>query len=775
MRLSSSGRVLPHVSLTALVVGLTAAEALANPATLTDRSARGPVADGTVNASEYSGATSGINNGFGVVIGAGTQHSIDADALGAMTMALTGGTGSCSSADVIVLYVDSRAGGFATTGGFDDAGDLHRAAISGTASGQRATLNFAPTFAADYAIAIGNGFAGLWELGQPAHAFQKTLTIFPVSGGANTCNHELGGLTLTDLGIRPGDSFRYVATLINGTNAFRSNEFHGVAGSTVPGPNPGASTVSLATGDFNAFQSLGLLINEVDADTVGTDALEFVEIYDGGRGNVDLTGISMVLYNGTSDQSYRAIALTGSTTASGYYVVGGNAVPLANQTIGTINQIQNGEDAVALYLAAAATFPNNTPVTATGLVDALVYDTADPDDTGLLAVLTPGQPQIDEGAGTAAETLSMQRCGGGARETAFFVTAAPTTREANDCPACGDGAIEGNEVCDDGDGNDAVGCNNACSACAPNYFGANCVTFCEAAVTCGGNGTCSQAGACDCSDGFYGTDCSMTECGDGFIVGTETCDDGDEVLEDDCPDGPDGTCEAATCGDGFVDEEGAQTEECDGDGAGTGGETADCNDDCTLSICGDGIVNVPAGETCDEGAETDECDDDCSVVECGDDNVNEAAGEECDDGGTTPGDGCDGSCLDEPMGGGGAGAGGGGGDPVGGSGGQGGTGEGGEPAVGGSGEGGEPAVGGSGEGGEPAAGGSAAQGAGGEGDGGRDDGTGGGGSADGSEDEGCSCSSAGSSNVSSTLLVLLAGLVLARLRGGSEKPNRSRR
>ena len=40
-------------------------------------------------------------------------------------------------------------------------------------------------------------------------------------------------------------------------------------------------------------------INEVDSDTPGTDALEFIELTDGGIGNTPLDGLVVVLYNGS--------------------------------------------------------------------------------------------------------------------------------------------------------------------------------------------------------------------------------------------------------------------------------------------------------------------------------------------------------------------------------------------------------------------------------------------------------------------------------------------
>ena len=92
----------------------------------------------------------------------------------------------------------------------------------------------------------------------------------------------------------------------------------------------------------------------------------------------------------------QAIDLDGQTTnAAGYFIVGNSAVPGVDLTFPN-NILQNGEDAVALYAANATNFPTGTAVTTANLRDAVVYDTADPDDPGLLVLLNAGQPQVDE-------------------------------------------------------------------------------------------------------------------------------------------------------------------------------------------------------------------------------------------------------------------------------------------------------------------------------------------------------------------------------------------
>ena len=145
-----------------------------------------------------------------------------------------------------------------------------------------------------------------------------------------------------------------------------------------------------------------------------TDSAEFVEIYDGGNGNSDLTGHVLVLFNGSDDASYLAFDLDGqSTNSAGYFVLCGDAANTANCDLDVspnTNLIQNGADAVALLIGDAVAFPNDTPLTTTNVVDAIVYDTDDGDDAGLLVLLNAGQPQVNERGGGNGTGHSNQRC-----------------------------------------------------------------------------------------------------------------------------------------------------------------------------------------------------------------------------------------------------------------------------------------------------------------------------------------------------------------------------
>jgi predicted extracellular nuclease len=185
-----------------------------------------------------------------------------------------------------------------------------------------------------------------------------------------------------------------------------------------------------------------LVINEVDADQTSTDDGEFIEIYDGGAGSTDLSGLVVVLYNGSDDASYgSAIDLDGfSTDADGFFVICGDAanVPACDLDVSPdTNLIQNGADAVTLRLGDATDFPNDTPVTTIGLLDAIVYDTNDSDDAGLLVLLNAGQPQVNEGGAGNKDLHSNQRCPngfGGQRNTDTYLQTTPSAGALNNCP-----------------------------------------------------------------------------------------------------------------------------------------------------------------------------------------------------------------------------------------------------------------------------------------------------------------------------------------------------
>lgn len=208
----------------------------------------------------------------------------------------------------------------------------------------------------------------------------------------------------------------------NGSGDLRSTDTY-VAAIPTPG-----------TSNTNITEPVTVIINEVDSDTPGTDAAEFIELYDGGTGNTALDGLVVVLYNGSNDLSYNAFDLDGyATDANGYFVLGNSGVANVSLTFSG-NGLQNGADAIALYQGNAADFPSGTTVTTTNLLDAIVYDTNDADDTGLLALLNAGELQVNEDAGGDKDNESLQRLPngtGGARNTSTYATATPTPGAEN--------------------------------------------------------------------------------------------------------------------------------------------------------------------------------------------------------------------------------------------------------------------------------------------------------------------------------------------------------
>ncbi len=239
------------------------------------------------------------------------------------------------------------------------------------------------------------------------------------SGDTSTANNTLRRQSAITSGDADGSDFFDPAAEWDG---FPSNTFDGLGSHSGSTPPPGTG---------------GILINELDADTAGTDTLEFVELYDGGIGNTSLDGLVLVFYNGNGDTSYRAIDLDGfSTDADGFFLLGNSAVSGVSIVFPN-NGLQNGADAVALYAADGGDFANGTPVTTDNLIDAVVYDTSDADDAQLLVLLEAGEPQLDENELGTKDSDSLQRCpDGGARTTSTFTVAAPTPGSAN---ACGDG------------------------------------------------------------------------------------------------------------------------------------------------------------------------------------------------------------------------------------------------------------------------------------------------------------------------------------------------
>jgi len=173
--------------------------------------------------------------------------------------------------------------------------------------------------------------------------------------------------------------------------------------------------------------SQAVVINELDCDTPGIDYGEFVELKSA-TPNFALDGYVLVFFNGSSsggDSSYFALDLDGAVTdVNGLLLIGSDTVTPYPQVFIGENLIQNGADAIAIYQGNDYDFPIGTLATTTNLVDALVYDTSDADDTGLMSLLGVTE-QINEGPGN--NTNSIQRNNDGS-----YTSTTPTPRQLND-------------------------------------------------------------------------------------------------------------------------------------------------------------------------------------------------------------------------------------------------------------------------------------------------------------------------------------------------------
>ena len=183
-----------------------------------------------------------------------------------------------------------------------------------------------------------------------------------------------------------------------------------------------------------------LVLNEVDADDPGHDDQEFIDISTSVPA-ISLADYVLVFLNGSDDASYMAFDLGAGgaiTDSNGLLLVGNSGVYPAPAITFEDNSMQNGADAVAIYQGAVDAWPNDTAITAAGLIDALVYDTSDGDDAGLLVPLLGSGPegvQVDENGNNAREAESMHRCGPARLDGREFIVQAPVSPGLlNSCP-----------------------------------------------------------------------------------------------------------------------------------------------------------------------------------------------------------------------------------------------------------------------------------------------------------------------------------------------------
>ncbi len=383
------------------------------------------------------------------------------------------------------------------------------------------------------------------------------------------------------------------------------------------------------------------------------------------------------IYSGASSSNSATITVTNSIiTSSSYGVYRGDS---AAWTVTYSDVWNNGSGNYVNVSAGTGTISANPQFLST--IDLHVMPTSVAIDAGTNGPVTDAEgitrPLDGNGIGGAQwdmgayEYVLTAACGNGAQELGEACDDGVNNGTYGYCnatctgmgPRCGDAMKNGPEECDDGNSSNTDECLVTCTnpRCGDGYVRANveacddgndsntdaCLTTC-AAASCGDGYV--QAGVEPCDDGNSdNTDaclstCEVASCGDGFVqAGVEECDDGNDSNTDACLN----VCMAASCGDGFVE---AGVEGCDD---GNQVETDTCTSACTSTSCGNGIVEADV-EECDDGnkIDSDACRSNCVAAKCGDGAIQFGV-EECDDGNTEPGDGCDELCLvegDDPPG-----------------------------------------------------------------------------------------------------------------------------
>lgn len=196
---------------------------------------------GSVHAQYSSPATinGNGNTGFGGTVGNGNLVISDNGANLSFTLNSSGALGG----NDLVIYIDSVAGGFSSTAGFQDAADGGRSAVSGYSSSGQSVLTFASGFAPEYALDIGNTYASLFGL---ANGGNNSLNYITGAAQSSASPYSLT-VPLTDLGLTAGagQSFELFGTLVS-ESGYRSTEAIAGNDSGTQGWNPFTQT-SFAT------------------------------------------------------------------------------------------------------------------------------------------------------------------------------------------------------------------------------------------------------------------------------------------------------------------------------------------------------------------------------------------------------------------------------------------------------------------------------------------------------------------------------------------------
>jgi hypothetical protein len=221
--------------------------------------------------------------------------------------------------------------------------------------------------------------------------FTVTLDI-PAPAGGTTVTLSAGAGTVPATVTVPQDqlsaTFNYTAPATGMTDTITATL----------GSSTSTSAITIGTSH--------LVINEVDYDQLGGDNAEFIELYNPSGSDVDLSGLAIVLVNGSNNTSYNTIDLSSASVlpAHGYLVVAGPNVTPATGALKLdpgwgSDMVQNGApDGMALVDTAALT-----------VIDALSYEGA---MTAANLPNFPGPVSLVEGTALAASVADSNTTDG---------------------------------------------------------------------------------------------------------------------------------------------------------------------------------------------------------------------------------------------------------------------------------------------------------------------------------------------------------------------------
>lgn len=272
---------------------------------------------------------------------------------------------------------------------------------------------------------------GRLAAGTECRAAAGPCDVAEICNGRDACPADR--LASAGAECRPAESVCNVAETCDGASVTCPDDVTGPDGMACDDCLFGPGNCSTCSAGVCLPAAGAVVINEVDANTAGEeDRLEFIELYDGGRGRTPLDDLVLVLIRGENETVYYAEALDGFTTNdSGYFVIGSGDVTPAPEFQIMFGILQNGPDAVAVYRGDVEDYPIDAELSTENLVDAIVYGLARDDE---LAILIPGQVQAEETASGNAEAHSTQRVpdgAGGPRVTSAFEAARPTPGAPN--------------------------------------------------------------------------------------------------------------------------------------------------------------------------------------------------------------------------------------------------------------------------------------------------------------------------------------------------------